>query len=538
MKLKDNYFLLLLFVCFAIFFVNLDAIFVNIMEARNFATAREMINLDHWIFTTLNNEPRYEKPPLPTWLTAVSMMLFGMKNLIAARLPAAVMGSIVSIFLYRLGLKFTNNNKYAFISGLIGATSFYILFSGRDGQWDIHTHGWMIMAIYFLFQIFQDTGNSMKNAVLSGIFIGCSFLSKGPVSMYALLLPFLISFGLVYRYKSLKHYWKPVLLTVIIALIISASWAIYVYLLDTSAVSKITEKETGRWLDYNVRPFYYYWSFVIQSGIWTIPSFVALLYPYLKNKVFDKKAYTFTLIWTLCAVVLLSIIPEKKSRYLLPVMLPMALNTAFYIEYLFRRFDMIPKKESWIVYFNFGLIALIGISFPLAGYLYFGDRVQNFLGWYITTSVLLFTIGVMILWYLKNRKIKPVFYLTVWFIISVIFFGLPIASKIEKNPSYQSITIVDVYRERMDVKVYEFRGFTPEMIWEYGQPIEILYDGENYKIPKESHFLLLATEAEKEEVIETFEGYTIEKIEEIDMNPVGNKHKERLYRDLYKIDKF
>ena len=538
MKLKDNYFLLLLFVCFAIFFVNLDAIFVNIMEARNFATAREMINLDHWIFTTLNNEPRYEKPPLPTWLTAVSMMLFGMKNLIAARLPAAVMGSIVSIFLYRLGLKFTNNSKYAFISGLIGATSFYILFSGRDGQWDIHTHGWMIMAIYFLFQIFQDTGNSMKNAVLSGIFIGCSFLSKGPVSMYALLLPFLISFGFVYRYKSFKHYWKPVLLTVSIALIISASWAIYVYLLDTNAVSKITDKETGRWLDYNVRPFYYYWSFVVQSGIWTIPSFVALLYPYLKNKVFDKKAYNFTLIWTLCAVVLLSIIPEKKSRYLLPVMLPMALNTAFYIEYLFRRFDMIPKKESWIVYFNFGLIALIGISFPLAGYLYFGDRVQNFLGWYITISILLFTIGLMILWYLKNRKIKPVFYLTVWFIISVIFFGLPIASKIEKNPSYQSISIVDVYRERMDVKVYEFRGFTPEMIWEYGQPIEILYDGENYKRPEESHFLLLATEEEKEEVIETFEGYTIEKIEEIDMNPVGNKHKERLYRDLYKIDKF
>lgn len=185
MKLKDNYFLLLLIVCFAIFFVNLDAIFVNIMEARNFATAREMINLDHWIFTTLNNEPRYEKPPLPTWLTAIAMMLFGMKNLIAARLPAAVMGSIVSIFLYKLGFKFTNNSKYAFISGLIGATSFYILFSGRDGQWDIHTHGWMIMAIYFLFQIFQDSGNTMKNAVLSGIFIGCSFLSKGGIDVCA-----------------------------------------------------------------------------------------------------------------------------------------------------------------------------------------------------------------------------------------------------------------------------------------------------------------------------------------------------------------
>ncbi|WP_026916273.1 ArnT family glycosyltransferase [Christiangramia portivictoriae] len=538
MKLRDNYLLLLLFVCFAIFFVNLDAIFVNIMEARNFTTAREMIHLDHWIFTTLNNEPRYEKPPLPTWLTAVSMLIFGTKNLIAARLPAAVMGSVVSIFLYKLAFRYSKNQKYAFLSGLIAATSFYILFSGRDGQWDIHTHAWMIMAIYCLFQIFQGTGKLWRNALFSGIFIGCSFLSKGPVSMYALLLPFLIAYGLTYRYKSLKVTWKPILLTVSVAFILGASWALYVFLFDTNAVSEITEKETGRWLDYNVRPFYYYWSFVIQSGIWTIPSFVALLYPYLKNRVFDKKAYLFTLIWTLCGVVLLSIIPEKKSRYLLPVMLPMALNTAFYIEYLFRRFDMLPRKETWIVFFNFGLIALIGLLFPLAGYLYFGEQIQNFLGWYIMISIILFSIGILIFWYLKTKKIKAVFYLTVWFIISIVFFGLPIASKIEENPAYQSISIVDMYREQLKLNVYEFRGFTPELIWEYGQPIDILYNGTGYEKPIESEFLLLATEEEKEELFKTFEGYSIEKIEEIDMNPVGNKHKERLYRDLYKIDKF
>ncbi len=70
----------------------------------------------------------------------------------------------------------------------------------------------------------------------------------------------------------------------LIAIIISSSWSLYVYFFDTHAVSRITEKETSRWLDYNVRPFYYYWSFVIQSGIWTIPAFVSLLYPYLKNR--------------------------------------------------------------------------------------------------------------------------------------------------------------------------------------------------------------------------------------------------------------
>ena len=81
MKLENKYLLLLIFAAIAVFFINLDAIYINIMEARNFITAREMLNDNNWIFTTMNAEPRYEKPPLPTWLTAISMSVFGMEGL-------------------------------------------------------------------------------------------------------------------------------------------------------------------------------------------------------------------------------------------------------------------------------------------------------------------------------------------------------------------------------------------------------------------------------------------------------------------------
>ncbi|MCH4823198.1 glycosyltransferase family 39 protein [Gramella lutea] len=537
MKLKDNYFLLLVFVCIAIFFVNLDAIYVNIMEARNFGAAREMINLDHWIFTTLNDEPRYEKPPLPTWMTAISMMIFGMKSLFALRLPAAIMGTLTVLFIYKLGVRYTSHRIYAFISGLIAATSFYILYSGRDGQWDIHTHAYMIMAIYGIYKIFTEESSKYINAIISGLLIGCSFLSKGPVSMYALLLPFLIAYGVVYRYKNFRGNWGAMAVMLITALAVSASWSLYVYFFDTNAVTRVTDKETGRWLDYNVRPFWYYWSFVIQSGIWTIPAFVGLLYPYLKNRVFNKTGYKFTLWWTLGSVVLLSIIPEKKSRYLLPVLIPLALNTAFYIEYLFRRFDMMPKKEKFVVYLNFGLIALIGLIFPIAGFIYFSEILSNIWPWFAATSICLVAIGYLILNYLRKNKIKPVFYLTVWFIISVIFFGLPMARKIEVNPEYKSILLVDKYREKDPIPVYEYKSFAPEIIWEYGRPIKVLWNGDGFDLPSEDRFFLLNLSKEKESMQETFSNYRIEKIDEIDMNPVGNKHKSRLFRELYLVEK-
>ena len=55
----------------------MDVIPVTIMEARNFVSAREMITDDSWILTTMNGEARYQKPPLPTWMTANEAVVSG-----------------------------------------------------------------------------------------------------------------------------------------------------------------------------------------------------------------------------------------------------------------------------------------------------------------------------------------------------------------------------------------------------------------------------------------------------------------------------
>ena len=95
MKIERNYLVLLIITCAAIFFVNLGSLPVNIMEARNFITAREMLTDGNWLLTTINGEPRYQKPPLPTWLTAFSAAIFGIKSVWALRLPAAIMSLIL-----------------------------------------------------------------------------------------------------------------------------------------------------------------------------------------------------------------------------------------------------------------------------------------------------------------------------------------------------------------------------------------------------------------------------------------------------------
>ena len=532
---KDIFWLLL--ACILVFFVNLDAIFVNIMEARNFITAREMLQNGNWIFTTINELPRYEKPPLPTWLTAISASIFGLESLFAMRLPAAVLGTISVFMTYQIALKITQNKSFAFISGLVAVTSFYILLSSRDGQWDIFTHGFMLVCIVFVMKLFSESENRYRNALLGGLFFGFSFLSKGPVSLYALLLPFLIAYGVVFKFK--KGRVLPLLTGLLVAAVVSASWNVYVYLFDTHTVKEITTRETGNWLNYNVRPFYYYWSFFVQSGLWTIPAFISLLYPYLKNRVFDKKAYQFSLLWTLAAVVLLSIIPEKKSRYLLPVLFPLAINTAFYVEYLFRSFISLKAKETWPVYLHFGIISLIGLAFPVAGFVYFGENLEGNMIWYLLSAVSLFGLGVFILLNLIRKNIQKSFYGTILFIAVIICFGLPLAQAVNPNPDYRGPDVLTANLEKYNVPAYEFKQFIPEFIWEYGKAIPVLYDGTDYQIPDEDSFLLLVEESEHElkTAMNVFEAFSMEHIDSIDINPVA-KQKVRLKRVLFYVEKW
>ena len=204
------------------------------------------------------------------------------------------MVAIVGITTYLFSKKLINDKHHAIQNALIVITSFYVIAIVIEAPWDIFTHGFMLIGIYQLLQLFQSGANSWKHTIFAGLFIGCSILSKGPVSPYALLLPFLIAYGFTFKYAQIKSKIIQLIIVLIFVLIIGGWWYLYVRLEDPETFLEIADRETGNWSSYNVRPFYYYWSFFTQSGIWTIPAFVSLLYPYLKSRVRDKKAYTFT----------------------------------------------------------------------------------------------------------------------------------------------------------------------------------------------------------------------------------------------------
>ncbi|GGG53446.1 ArnT family glycosyltransferase [Bizionia arctica] len=510
---------------------NLDVLDVTIMEARSFITAREMVTDGNWLLTTMNGEPRYEKPPLPTWLTAISGSIFGMNSTFALRLPAILFIMLLAVSIFKISLLLVKDTTQSLQHAFIAITSFYIIGITIEAPWDIFTHGFMCVGIYQLFLLFEKNKSYWKHTLLAGCFIGFSFLSKGPVSMYALMLPFLLAYGFTYKFKNLKAKAFSYVSVLILALVVGGWWYIYVRFQDPLVFNTITEKETSNWSSYNIRPFYYYWSFFVQSGLWTIPAFISLLYPYLKTRVNHLKGYQFSLLWTLFAVVLLSIIPEKKSRYLMPVLIPLAINIGFYIDYLIRRFKtMSDKRETIPVYFNFGLIACIGLAFPVLAYVFLKDSIANHWFSFILASVVLFTIGVFILLYLKRKNMNVVFKLTVLFFACLILTALPL-SKGFTSDTYHPISNLKTEVEKDGFTLYGSEYISPEMLWYYGDKIPFISLHDDLEtLPKDDTFGLLTKDVLDENMLNKLEPtFHIKKITTYNLNRVSQDS--RQYND-------
>jgi 4-amino-4-deoxy-L-arabinose transferase-like glycosyltransferase len=222
MNYKRYIFLSLLFI--TTFFVHLGALPSDIMEERNLVTAREMADDGHWMVPTMNGELRLEKPPLPTWVAGI-VECFVPDNIAAQRSMAGIMPCLgIGFFFLIIRDVSGGNNRIGLLAIVVLMTMYQTVLMGRTATWDIYCHSFMLGAIYCL-------GRGLRAPVslqwlwfpCAGMLFGLSFLSKGPVSFYALLLPVIIaSIGL--SSLSAKGKWPAIIVMIVVALVVGGWW--------------------------------------------------------------------------------------------------------------------------------------------------------------------------------------------------------------------------------------------------------------------------------------------------------------------------
>ena len=151
--------LLAIVICFIAFFVNNDVIEPDIMESRNIVTAREMVYDGHWIVPTMNGELRLEKPPLPTWLTAVAEMI-SPDNVALQRGMAGLAALLLCFYFWRFARRVLGVEPM--VPLLLLCTCYSVVLMGRTASWDIYCHAFMMGCIYHLARGLLAEGSSWR----------------------------------------------------------------------------------------------------------------------------------------------------------------------------------------------------------------------------------------------------------------------------------------------------------------------------------------------------------------------------------------
>lgn len=331
-------------VCIASFFIHGGAPGVSLMESRNFVAAREMVAGGSWLIPTMNGDLRLAKPPLPTWAVAGLQKLTGpTDDLGLLRIPAALAATLLVFFFWGLARALTQGRpgeaedpgRTAWFGALVVASSLLVITTGREGQWDIFSVSLMVGAVWLLVKGWQQPGRAWGWLAAAGVAGGLSLLSKGPVALYTLLLPFLGAYviGQPEHRRQLHRHRGATVLALGLLLVVGGSWPWYIYQQVAPAALAVARTEISSWGDRHVKPFWFYAPFFAFTGIWALVALVSILWPYARPRVQRYVPYMLALGWALGGLLLLSLVPEKKERYMLPLMPPLALLVAGMLRY-------------------------------------------------------------------------------------------------------------------------------------------------------------------------------------------------------------
>ncbi len=462
-------------ICLSSFFAHLGEVPADLMEARNFVTAREIVQNNSWLLPTLNGQLRIAKPPLPTWITAASYILGGFEDSNAIlRIPAALMAMILVFSLGGLVRCLSGSHTLAFICAAVAATTLMIMNMGRCGSWDIYCHSFMLLSIWALVSGWRSKSQSYLKFSAAGILMGCSFMSKGPVAFYTLLLPFVIAYAVSGGYADIVQHIRPLIMTAALGLFLGGLWPAVVFFKLPQISSTIAGTEAASWVVRHRRPIFFYAQFPIYSGLWFFWATTALLFPFARKRVRRVGNYRFMILWLLIAILLLSIIPEKKERYLLPALIPLAVLTGHlcYALILAEKTQTLTIKDQRLLIAHFLSILAASMTAPMILFVFGYSRELVTLPTVLIWSGVFLLLAGMSIGMIRKKSVLGILGTGVMLSVMVSWGLLPSIYQMLRMsypPGLQTLRETRRIAEIQPLPFYATYELNPKQIWDLGK---------------------------------------------------------------------
>ncbi len=338
--------------CGFLFLLGLQLVgLIGVDEPRYAQVAREMLARHDWVTPVLYGVPWLEKPPLYYWLAMLSYKGAGGVSDTAARLPVAVLSSLLIIFIYGWSRRFRTGMQLD--AALITCSAAAVIGFGRSASTD------MPLTVMFTVAMLSWYGwyaSQRRSWLLSFYFFsGLATLAKGPI---AVLLPgtIIIVFLMLRRDGRLllRTLW-PIGIAVYLAVV--APWFIAVQHANPQFfrvffLQHNLERFSSN-LYHHPQPFWFYLPVVLLALVpWTV-FIVTAVVDALRDWRFatqqppaQEDLRTYLAIWFLIPILFFSLSHSKLPGYILPAI---PAGTILLADFILRRDQESAKPARWLV---------------------------------------------------------------------------------------------------------------------------------------------------------------------------------------------
>jgi len=376
-------------------------------EGRYAEMAREMFASGDWITTRLNGIKYFEKPPLQTWMNALTFAAFGFGDW-QARLWTGLCG-ILGVGLTAYAGRKTFGPRVGLYAGLVLASSLFWLASGQINSLDMGLSGMMTVTLASLLIAQRDeaTASERRNwMLLCWAGMALAVLAKG---LIGLVLPgsVLILYSLLardWRIWSRLHLVKGMLVFFAIA----APWFVLVAMRNPEQpYFFFVHEHFQRFLmkGHKREGAWYYFVLLLIPGImpWlgVLPQSLAAA---CKRQAGAFQPRLMLLTWAVFIFLFFSYSTSKLPGYIVPVFPALALLTAVFLETASHRQRMLAAGMLALL----GLVVLVGVPVTLAVIRARDEAhlaaLQGYQPWVMTAGALALAGGVLAL--LHERALR------------------------------------------------------------------------------------------------------------------------------------
>jgi 4-amino-4-deoxy-L-arabinose transferase-like glycosyltransferase len=351
-KLKNNSYVLYISVIVLILFRLLLTSSIPLLdktEARYAEIARIMWDTNQWVVPQIDyGVPFWAKPPLSTWLSAISYLIFGI-NEFAARFPSFILNILIIAITGKIVKK---SGASFYLPGFILLTMpEFLIHTGV-----VSTDTALLFCVTMMMLSFWKTMTSEIKTYwnyLFFVFLGLGFLAKGPLIMVLTFPPLFLWCCLdIQRFKVLFTKFS-ILIGILITCLIAIPWYYFAEqqspgFLDYFIVGEHYKRfvESGWKGDLygkpKTQPLGMIWVFMIAFGF---PWVQIVFYKLWKNRktILQNSWLSFLLFWLLWTPVFFTISKNILHTYMLPITVPIMFFMVYWWE------DFKSKKKLFRV---------------------------------------------------------------------------------------------------------------------------------------------------------------------------------------------